>query len=106
MSRNVAEGERQIHQVELLGRIEGCTNPESAELLADGETIIFGNCAIVIGIESYRGGRGITYGQGEAFVSQARLAERGALALVERKLIADLTGTHGTFCYWRHDLQM
>ena len=96
MTRNVAEGERELHSADLLGRIEGCTNPESAEMLADGETIIFGNCTILLGIEDYRGGRGITYAQGEAFVSRARFAARGELILLERQFLGNLTGTHGT----------
>lgn len=84
-----------IQTCRLLGRIEGCTNPESAELLPDGETVVFGNCAIVLGIPDYRGGRGITYGHGDAFVSQARLDGDG-LILINRRLVENLTGTHGT----------
>ncbi|MGH6633816.1 MAG: hypothetical protein ACREB0_10675, partial [Sphingopyxis sp.] len=95
MTRNIADSKRHIYKADLIGRIEGCTNPESAELLADGETIVFGNCTILLGIESYRAGRGITYAQGEAFISRARLAGRGDVPLLERRFIDGLTGTHG-----------
>jgi len=36
-----------IWKAPLLGRIEGCTNPESCDLLPDGETFVFGNCALI-----------------------------------------------------------
>lgn len=82
-------------RVPLLGRIEGATNPESAELLPDGETIIFGNNVLVIGIDSYRAGRGITYVRGEAHISRARLLGRGRIDFEAPRLIDGLTGTHG-----------
>lgn len=80
----------------LLGRIEGCTNPESAELLPDGESFVFGNCAMMVGHPAYREGQGLVYLQGEAFISRARLNRSGSVALEERRLITGLTGTLGT----------
>jgi hypothetical protein len=78
----------------LIGVIEGCTNPESAELLTDGETIVFGNCRLGVGYPWFREGRGIVYLRNEAFVSQGRLGSDG-LELTRRELVTGLTGTLG-----------
>lgn len=82
-------------RVPLLGSIKGATNPESAEMLPDGETIVFGNNVLVIGVERYRAGRGITYVRGEAHISRAKLRGRGQIDVEARDLIVGLTGTHG-----------
>jgi sugar lactone lactonase YvrE len=82
-------------ECKLLGVIEGCTNPESAELLPDGETFVFGNCALMVGIPSFKGGGGIVYLQGQAFVSRARITESKTVELDERHLIDGLTATLG-----------
>lgn len=79
----------------LLGVIEGCTNPESAELLDDGETIIFGNCRLDVGFPWFRGGAGLVYLEGQAFVSRARVSGDGDVTLDERSLITGLTTTLG-----------
>lgn len=63
--------------------------------MPDGRTIVFGNGAIVIGVADYRDGRGICYGRGEAVVAKATLVEPGRIELVDRKLVAGLTGLHG-----------
>ena len=79
----------------LLGVIEGCTNPESAELLEDGETFVFGNCRLDVGFEWFRDGAGLVYLAGEAFVSRARLSTAGEVSLEERVLLGGLTTTLG-----------
>jgi hypothetical protein len=79
----------------LLGVIEGCTNPESAELLDDGETIIFGNCRLAVGFEWFRAGQGLVYLEGQAFVSRGRVSGDGKVTLEERSLISGLTTTLG-----------
>jgi hypothetical protein len=79
----------------MLGVIEGCTNPESAELLDDGETIIFGNCRLDVGFDWFRKGEGLVYLDGQAFVSRARVSRDGQVTLEERSLIAGLTTTLG-----------
>lgn len=86
---------RAAERVKLMGRIDGCTNPESAELLPDGETVIFGNCALTVGVEAFRGGTGLVYLTGQAFVSSAHLTSQG-LTLIERRLVDGLTATLGT----------
>ncbi|HEB88466.1 MAG TPA: hypothetical protein ENI85_02755, partial [Deltaproteobacteria bacterium] len=78
-----------------MGRIDGCTNPESAELTIDDETFVFGNCALTMGIPGYRGGNGIVYLQGNAFISRARIDPSGSIELVERQLVTGLTATLG-----------
>jgi hypothetical protein len=78
-----------------MGRIQGCTNPESAELCRDGETFVFSNCALTIGIPEYRAGAGLVYLKGEAFISQARIESSGAVNLLNRRLVEGLTGTLG-----------
>jgi len=82
-------------QVKVIGQVGGCTNPESAELLPDGETVIFGNCALTVGIEAFRGGTGLVYLAGQAFISTAHLTSQG-LTMVERRLVEGLTATLGT----------
>ena len=79
----------------LLGRIDGCTNPESAELLPDGEHFVFGNCALTLGHPAYRAGQGIVYLQGEAFVSRGRIGPGRKVTLEERALVTGLTATLG-----------
>jgi len=82
-------------EARVLGVIEGATNPESAELLDDGETIVFGNCAMMVGIPEYRAGRSLVYLRGEAFISRARVSASGKVSLDERRLVEGLTGTLG-----------
>jgi hypothetical protein len=79
----------------LLGVIEGCTNPESAELLDDGETIIFGNCRLDVGFGWFREGQGLVYLEDQAFISRARVSRHGDVTLEERGLITGLTTTLG-----------
>jgi hypothetical protein len=79
----------------LLGVIEGCTNPESAEMLLDGETFVFGNCALGVGFPWFRDGAGLVYLEGQAFVSRARVGADGTVVLEERRLIEGLTTTLG-----------
>jgi hypothetical protein len=80
---------------ELLGVVEGCTNPESAEMLDDGETFVFGNCALGVGFPWFREGQGLVYLHGQAFVSRARVSGDGVVSLEERHLIEGLTTTLG-----------
>jgi len=79
----------------LLGVVEGCTNPESAELLVDGETFVFGNCRLDVGFEWFRDGAGLVYLEGQAFVSRARVSANGDVSLEERELVGGLTTTLG-----------
>jgi hypothetical protein len=81
--------------VPVIGRVEGCTHPESAELLPDGEHFVFGNCAMTVGIPAYREGKGLVYLEGEAFISLARLGADRSLQLVKKELVTGLTGTLG-----------
>jgi hypothetical protein len=81
--------------VPLLARIEGCTHPESCELLADGEQLVFGNCAMTLGVESFRKGAALVYLEKEAFISVARFNGEGGVELVDRERITGLTGTLG-----------
>ncbi|HTU13083.1 MAG TPA: hypothetical protein VMG08_19495 [Allosphingosinicella sp.] len=81
--------------VPVIGRIEGCTHPESAELLPDGEHIVFGNCAMTVGVPFYREGKGLVYLEGEAFISLARLGADRSVGLVRKELVTGLTGTLG-----------
>jgi len=87
----VADG----YEGKLLGVVEGCTNPESAEMLDDGVTFVFGNCALGVGFPWFREGAGLVYWQDKAFVSRARVSPDGAVALEERHLIDGLTTTLG-----------
>lgn len=79
----------------VIGRIDGCTHPESAELLPDGEHFVFGNCAMTVGVPAYREGKGLVYLEDEAFVSLAKLGADGSVTIVRKELIAGLTGTLG-----------
>ena len=78
-----------------LGRIDGCTHPESAELLPDGEHIVFGNCAMTLGVQAYRQGKGLVYLEGVAFISLARIGPDRSVEMVKRKVIEGLTATLG-----------
>lgn len=82
-------------EVRLIGRIEGCTNPESAELLPDGERFVFGNCAMTVGVPSYRQGAGLVYLRGQAFISRGRIVSRDRVELEERSFVQGLTGALG-----------
>jgi hypothetical protein len=95
MYRSRPSDQPDLFSARLIGRIEGCTNPESAELLDDGETIVFGNCALTVGHPAYRDGKGIVYLAGEAFISRARIVGHGGVELDRRRLISGLTGTLG-----------
>lgn len=81
-------------EVSLLGIIEGATNPESAEMLDDGETIIFGNCALAVGNPHHRGGKSLVYLRDQAYVSRARFTKEG-LETPKPRLVTGLTGTLG-----------
>lgn len=98
MSRQRITWQRQpnpaVLDVPVIGRIEGCTHPESADMLPDGEHVVFGNCAMSLGIESYRQGKALVYLEGEAFISLARLSASG-VELIERRHITGQTGTLG-----------
>ena len=60
-----------------------------------GETIVFGNCAMMVGIPDYKAGQGLVYLEGQAFISQARISAAGDVTLQQRRLIEGLTGTLG-----------
>ncbi len=79
----------------LLGVVEGCTNPESAEMLDDGETFVFGNCRLDVGYPWFRESQGLVYLQGESFVTRARVTATGDVVLDERTLVGGLTTTLG-----------
>lgn len=79
----------------LIGVLEGCTNPESAEMLDDGETFVFGNCRLDVGYPWFRESQGLVYLQGEAFITRGRVTAEGAVVLEERRLIDGLTTTLG-----------
>jgi len=79
----------------LLGIVDGCTNPESAEMLDDGETFVFGNCRLDVGYPWFRQSQGLVYLQGEAFVTRARVTAEGSVVLEERNLVTGLTTTLG-----------
>jgi hypothetical protein len=83
-------------ETRILGRVAGATNPESAELLDDGETLIFGNCTMVMGNPNHRSGKSLVYLEGRAFITQARIGEQGTVTVTERRLVEGLTGTLGT----------
>ena len=78
-----------------LGRIDGATNPESVELLADGEHVLFTNCTMKLGHPAYRAGQGLVYMHRQAFLSLGRIAPDGSLSLVKRRIAEGLTGTLG-----------
>jgi hypothetical protein len=95
MYRSIPAEQPAIYHGRLIGRIDGCTNPESAELLPDGQTFVFGNCTLMVGHPAYRQGKGIVYIKGAAFVSKARIASRTEVVLEKRELITGLTATLG-----------
>jgi len=95
MPQWTASAEPATHDLRLIGRIDGCTHPESAELLPDGEHFLFGNCAMTIGVAPYRGGGGPVYLDGQAYVSIGRIDPQGNVSLVEEKMVTGLTGTLG-----------
>jgi hypothetical protein len=95
MYRPQPSSDPQIRRVPLIGRITGCTNPESAELLPDGETVVFGNCQMIRDHPHYRQGRGNVYIRGGAFISRAKVTDRDRFELDERRLIEGLTATLG-----------
>jgi hypothetical protein len=76
-----------------IGRIVGCTNPESCELGLDGETLIFGNCTMITGHPAYFSGPGLVYVQGAAFVSRGRITPDAQVRLEERVLVGALSST-------------
>jgi len=88
--------EAEPRETRILGRIEGATNPESAELLDDGETLIFGNCTMVMGNPHHRAGKSLVYLEGRAFMSQAKITGEGRTEVTQRHLVQGLTGTLGT----------
>jgi hypothetical protein len=79
----------------VLGVFGGATNPESAELLPDGETVLFGNASVTVGVPWFREGKGLAYVRGAAFLSTGRIAPDGSVTLVSRTLVAGLTATLG-----------
>jgi sugar lactone lactonase YvrE len=81
---------------EVLAIVDGATNPESAEMLDDGETLVFGNCTLATGNPNMRGGKALVYLEGQAFISTARVTGRGAATVIERHLVRGLTATLGT----------
>jgi sugar lactone lactonase YvrE len=83
-------------ETRILARVEGATNPESAELLDDGETLIFGNCTMVMGNPHHRGGKSLVYLKDKAFMTQARITGEGSVTVTKRHLVEGLTGTLGT----------
>jgi hypothetical protein len=74
-----------------MGRITGCTNPESCELALDGSTLIFGNCTMVTGHPGYFAGPGLVYVEGEAFVSRGRITPAATVLLDDRALVRGLS---------------
>lgn len=89
------QGVTEKRTVRLMGVITGCTNPESAELLNDGETVVFGNCRLTAGLPFFRAGAGLVYIKDEAFTSRARISPDGDVELLERRVIGGLTATLG-----------
>jgi sugar lactone lactonase YvrE len=83
-------------ETRVLGRVAGATNPESAEMLDDGETLIFGNCTMVMGNPHHRGGKSLVYIKDQAFITQAKFTGEGQVEVTERHLVDGLTGTLGT----------
>jgi sugar lactone lactonase YvrE len=82
-------------EAEVIGHLGGFTNPESAEMLTDGETIVVSNAAISFGIDSFRQGKGLVYRSGDAYVTQVVLTADG-LTRTNEHLVVDETGTLGT----------
>ena len=85
-----------VLETRVLGRVGGATNPESAELLDDGETLIFGNCTMVMGNPHHRAGKSLVYLRDQAFITQARIDAKGEVTVTQRRLVDGLTGTLGT----------
>jgi hypothetical protein len=88
--------EAKPRETRILARVEGATNPESAELLDDGETLIFGNCTMVMGNPHHRGGKSLVYIKDEAYITQARIDADGHVTVTKPRLVEGLTGTLGT----------
>lgn len=82
-------------EVALMGRIEGATNPESGDLLADGEHFLFGNCAMTLDHPERENGHPLVYLKQQAFLSLGRIRPDGGVELVERRLADGLTATLG-----------
>ena len=82
-------------ETRILGRVAGATNPESAELLDDGETLIFGNCTMVMGNPHHRNGKSLVYLEGQAFITQAKITGEGRTEVTRWRLVDGLTGTLG-----------
>jgi len=80
--------------VAVIARRGGFTNPESADMLDDGETILVSNAANNSGVPTFRNGAGMTQRLGEAYLSRVRLAD-GKLVLDEERLVRGLTATFG-----------
>jgi len=95
MERWTCSADPSTHDLKLIGQITGCTHPESAELLPDGEHFLFGNCAMKMGVPAYRGGGGPVYLDGQAYVSLGRIDSGGNVSLVVEKMVDGLTGTLG-----------
>ncbi|MGY1940945.1 hypothetical protein [Nocardia gipuzkoensis] len=83
-------------ETRILGRVTGATNPESAELLDDGKTLVFGNCAMVVGNPHHREGKSLVYLKDQAFITQARIDDGGEVTVTNRHLVDGLTATLGT----------
>jgi len=81
-------------RVDVLAVLSGFTNPESAEMLPDGETIVVSNAAISL-VPGFRDGKGLTYRLGDSYVSTVRFSG-DRLEFVHERLIEGLTGTIGT----------
>jgi len=82
--------------VPVLGKIEGASNPESSELLLDGEHFVFGNCTLVMDHpEGAERGYPLVYVEGEAFVTLGRIGPDRKVELIKRKVAEGLTGTLG-----------
>ena len=88
--------ETQPRETRVIGRITSATNPESAEMLDDGETLIYGNCTMVMGNPNHRGGKSLVYLRDKAFISRASFTGEGEIEVTEPKLVDGLTGTLGT----------
>jgi hypothetical protein len=75
--------------------LTGLTNPESAELLGDGETIVFGNCTMVAGLPFFLDGLPMpVYVDGSAFVGRARITSVG-VEMAQERLVSGLTSALG-----------
>ena len=81
--------------VPLLGRLEGATNPESADMLLDGEHFVFGNCTMSLDHPARSLGHVLIYMKDEAFISLGRIGPDKKVELVKRKVADHLTATLG-----------